>query len=158
MSLMDVILIPIVFGLVMIPVYIGWTVIDEVDTAINSDYPIVTSYIDDGKTGLSVFNSMMIFIVSSIGIGAIILAARVRAHPAAIPLALIVLAIFVVITAMMANAYWDIQNAPQFSTVANQMDQFVKVNNQLPLIVAVFGALVLIALFSKPWERSLPSF
>jgi hypothetical protein len=153
MSMADVILIPIVLGLVMIPVYIGWTVIDEVNTAMNTEYPIVTPYFDDGKSSLRIFDYMMIFIVVSIGMGSIILAATIRTHPGATPIALLILATFVTVTAMMSNAWYEIQQAPQFATVANEMDNFVRINNQLPLVVAVLGALVIIALFAKPWER-----
>ena len=155
MSTRDIILIPIIFGLVMIPTYIGYTILDEVGTGLtNQGYTRHSNFFADGLTGMGVFDTMMIAAVVGVGIGAIALAARVRTHPAFALLSLFLLAIFVSVTAWLAIAYYEIQQAPQFATAANAMDNFVVINNNLPIIVTVLGIMVIIALYAKPWHGS----
>jgi ethanolamine transporter EutH len=152
MSTRDIIAIPLVFGLIMIPTYIAYTILDEVNTALTS-HTVDDRYFADGIAALEVFNAMIIAAVVFIGIAAIALASQIRTHPSFSLISLFLLTIFVCISAWLANAYYEFQQASQFSVAANALDNFVIINNNLPIIVAVLGIMVIIALYAKPWER-----
>ncbi len=157
MSTRDIIMIPVILGIIMIPVYINYTVIDRFNTEL-VNYTIASQPLAEGLTAMEVFDTMIIFTVVGVGIAAAILAASVRTHPAFSVISILILVMFVSVAAWMATIYYEIQNAPQLATAANALDNFVRVNNNLPILTAVLGVIVLIALYAKPWEKPATSF
>ena len=154
----DIIMIPLILGVVMVPVYVSFIILDAFQAA-ETEYTIDNDRINDGITALRVFDYMIIFIVASVAIGSIILAASLKTHPAFSVISILILIVMVSIAAFIANVFYEIQNAPGFANAANVMDNFVKLNNNLPLITAVLGSIIILALYAKPWEsRAGPTF
>lgn len=154
MSITDVVMIPIIVGVVMIPTLVGWMILDEFDSAGSG---VNSAYLDDGKSAMSVFNSMIIFMIVGIGISALILASQLRTHPSFSVIAILLLAIFVSLSAWLANVWWAIQNSGHLTTAANEMDNFTQIINNLPLIAAVMGVAIIIATFAKPYGGGSPA-
>lgn len=158
MATSDIIMIPLLFGAVMIPVYVSYTILDAFQAG-ETDHSIDDARIHDGLTALRVFDYMMIFMIVAIAMGSVVLAASLRTHPAFSVISVLLLVILVSVAAFMSNVFYEVQNAPGFATAANAMDNFVKINNNLALITAALGSLIIIALYAKPWEsRTTPTF
>ena len=93
-------------------------------------------------------SSIPIIIIGS-GVGAIILAFLIPSHPVFLPISLIVLGIFVLLSTVFSNFLWEFLNHAYIVSLADQFPLVVNIVKYLPYIIAVFGFLLVIVMYSK---------
>lgn len=154
-SLQDVILIGAVllfFGIVLL---IGSKVTDEWNTAIQarSDIParakVATSTLNADYGGAMDYGFLLL--AFGLGIATLILAALVRIHPVFIPLYFIGLVLVVFLCGVFSNIYQEMAADTQLTTLADELVFTSHILTYLPLIVGVFGILLMIVMY-KLWS------
>ena len=145
------------FGVVVL---IGFKISDEINTHVQAS-DIIGQY-DPGnnaKTASSklvgyypgILDNSFLFLAIGMGIATIILAALVRVHPIFIPLFFIGLIVVIFGCGLFSNIYQEMAATGQLSGYANQLTFTSLILNYLPLIVGVFGILLMIVMY-KLWS------
>lgn len=93
------------------------------------------------------------FLLLAIGLGiaTLILAALVRIHPVFIPLYFIGLLFVVILCGVFSNIYQEMASDSNLITYADQLVFTSHLLNYLPLVVGVFGILLMIVMY-KLWS------
>jgi len=104
----------------------------------------------DSKEGyVDVWDGIFGFMLVGLSIAAVIGAYMVDTHPVFMVLSLIVLAAFIIVSATMSNAYYEVESNSAFSTFAEDFKIMHYITNHLPYYVVVEGILITVALFAK---------
>jgi hypothetical protein len=111
--------------------------------------PSNIALLERGKTAMQVFNYGFLFITVGFGIGAIIGAFMLDTHPIFLPFSIMMFIIFLFITAQFTNVFYEIASLVEFTAVTDAFPVIVTVFKNLPLILAVFGVIMLIVMFGK---------
>jgi ABC-type bacteriocin/lantibiotic exporter with double-glycine peptidase domain len=117
-----------------------------------SQMPLSTTEQTILNKGTAVYNVLLNsipFIVIGSGIGAIILAFLIPSHPIFLPVSILALAIFIILSVVFSNFVWEFLNSQQIVGMANQYPLLVNVVQYLPYIIAVFGIVLIIVMYSK---------
>lgn len=95
------------------------------------------------------------FLLLAIGLGiaTLILAALVRIHPVFIPLYFIGLLFVIILCGVFSNIYQEMAGDSNLITYADQLTFTSHILNYLPLVVGVFGILLMIVMY-KLWSVS----
>jgi hypothetical protein len=96
-------------------------------------------------------DNMFLLVLIFLGVGALIMAALVRVHPIFIPVFILAWFILVFMCGVFSNIYTEIASNPEMITYANQLTMATNVVTYLPLIVGVFGILLMILMY-KQWK------
>lgn len=93
------------------------------------------------------------FLLLTIGLGIVtlILAALVRIHPVFIPLFFIGLLFVIVLCGVFSNIYQEMAEDSELTALADELTFTSHILEYLPLIVAVFGILLMIVMY-KIWS------
>ena len=154
-SLQDVIMIGAIllfFGIILL---IGSKVTGEWNDAIQlrTDIPAnaktATQTLSDHYGGAMDYGFLLLAV--GLGIATLILAALVRIHPVFIPLFFIGLVMVVVLAAVMSNIYQEMAEQTELTTYADELVFTSHILEFLPLIVGVFGILLMIVMY-KLWS------
>lgn len=90
-----------------------------------------------------------LFILIGAFMATVISAFFIETHPIFFIVSLIVLIIFIVITPAMTNAFMGVAASPRFSTEAAELNIATQAMGNLPLILTVFGFILIIVLYAK---------
>ncbi len=146
-----VLIVLVVFGMVVL---IGSKIGQEVNDNIQSN-----SEIDDNtkeQSQRTISNSMgaidkaFLFLTIFIAIVVLILAALVRVHPIFIPLFFIGWIILIFLAGIFSNIYQETAAQTELVGVANEMLFMTNILNTLPMIIGVFGILLMVLMY-KLW-------
>lgn len=102
-----------------------------------------------GETVSKVFLGAIPFIVIGSGIGAIVLAFLIPSHPVFLPISIIALIIFVILSTAFSNFLWEFLNATPIVSIANQYPLIASIVQYLPYIIAIFGFVLIVVMYSK---------
>jgi len=105
--------------------------------------------LDKGTTSYNVLLGSIPFIIIGSGIGSIVLAFLIPSHPIFLPISIIALAIFTVLSTVFSNFLWEFLNAQPIVTIANQYPLIASIVQYLPYIITVFGIVLIIVMYSK---------
>jgi hypothetical protein len=100
----------------------------------------------------SVINSMVnmpSMLILLMGISAIILAFFIPSHPIFLPVSLIFWIMYVFLAVAFADLLWAFINVSLVSPTANNFPIIVWLIQYLPHVIAAFGALIMIVMYSK---------
>jgi len=105
--------------------------------------------LEKGVTIYNVLLSSIPFIIIGSGIGAIVLAFLIPSHPIFLPISILALAIFVILSTVFSNFLWEFLNSQPIIAIANQFPLIASIVQYFPYIIAVFGTLLIIVMYSK---------
>lgn len=130
----------------------AWTVIDQIQTTNTQlNLGLNDSLLQQGKTGLQVFDAAGSIVVVILGLGVIYTSFLIRSHPAFAVIALILLGFQIMISAILNNVY--VQFVQSSASIANAADNFpliALIITNLPLITMLMSGLALLFAFGKP--------
>ncbi len=151
MSLVDLAGMIIVTTAIIFVFFIGFYVYGEISNKLNEliDTPTVQNITAQGKKAQDILISSIPFIFFSLGIGAIILAFLIPAHPIFFPLSIILLSIFVVLSVIFKDLIYTFLTSEPFFSIANNYPLLGFVVNNLPFLIAVFGFILIIVMYSR---------
>ena len=147
-----VVMILLFFGVVVL---IGNKVMDGVDGVIQ-DSGVVDSSGKSASTKLlghytGVIDNTFLFFTVALGIVTLALALMVRIHPIFIPFYFIGLVVVIFFSGIASNIYQEMASNAQISTIASNLTFISNILNTLPMIVGVFGILLMVAMY-KMWS------
>jgi len=102
-----------------------------------------------GETIYNILLNSIPFIVIGSGVGAIVLAFLIPSHPVFLPISIILLAFFVILSVVFSNFLWEFLNAQQIIVMANKFPLVASIVQYLPYIIVVFGIVLIIVMYSK---------
>lgn len=150
-SIADMIVIPVFFFVIGIVIFAAYYTADKTNT-------IFTEIAGNGSASANAtakvvaaigsMDSLYIFVMVAAFLAALIFAYFVNAHPVAFFFAVILLVIAVIINIYISNSFSQIAGTPLFATIADKYPYIVTINQNLPLIVAAFGTIMLVVLFA----------
>ena len=146
----DSIMAAIMLLVVAITAIFGYMFLTQLDTGMQNVQNYDSYYITQGKAALKVFDYMAVFFAVSLGLGVIMAAFMVPTHPVFAMVAIVLLAVQVLVSGMVANVFADIVTAN--STVlaaANEFSMLVTLFQNLPVITLLFGALAIVVAYGK---------
>ena len=137
-------------------IVIGLFIVQQWNTSVQSN-PIMpvesksfSADVAGRATGLLDNAFLMVAFGSAIVI--IVLASLVRIHPIFIPLYLIALIAYVVISAVLSNAYQDMMADSHFAGVAATLTYTNYIMSYLPWFVAIIGTILAVVMY-KTWAN-----
>lgn len=156
-SLQDLVLIGVVllfFGMI---VMFGFKFMSELDTQIQG-MGVVSDNAKEASTSLKghytgAIDNGFLFLAIGLGIATLILAALVRVHPIFIPFFFIGLIIVVFVSGLFSNIYQEAAATTAIAAEADQLTFISTIMGILPLIVAIFGILLMVVMY-KTWQVS----
>lgn len=110
---------------------------------------ITGEWLSIGKASMEAFDMMFIFIAIGIGAAGIIGSYLLDLHPIFYIFSLMVMVIIMVIVPMLSNSFAGIALSDQMASATNDMDLTYLVMTNMPIIVAVIGLAMIIALYAK---------
>ena len=149
-SILDIIGILVIAFLFSATALVSWTILDKFETGVEqTNVPLNTSYIDSGKNAIGVFDYGLAFILFGTMAFVLLAASLIDTHPALFPMGLIILMIIIIAAVAVSNANYELSRSEQMSDAADALPMLVYVMDNLPLILIVYGAILLIVLYGK---------
>jgi len=105
--------------------------------------------LEKGESSYSVLLSAIPLIIIGAGIGAIILAFLIPSHPIFLPISILALAIFIVLSTVFSNFLFEFLSSTAIIDIANKFPLIASMVQYLPYVIAVFGAILIIVMYSK---------
>jgi len=161
-SLQDLILIGVILLFASITILLGFKIMTEIDSQIQS-----SGVIDDYDTGShaqtasstlkgyypGVIDNTFLFLAIGLSMVTLILAALVRIHPMFIALFLIGLLIVIFVTGIFSNIYQEMAANSQLATEAAQLIFISHIMEYLPFIVGIIGFVLMVVMY-KTWKNA----
>ena len=137
-----------VFSIVVIAAY---HIADSMQTTMDSSgVDLNTSALNDTKSALKVFNSMIPFIFFSFIIIASLLAYYLRANPAVAIFMFIIFSVFGYIAQAMVNVFYDFSRNSIMASSANEFPYVVYLMDNLGYIILISSFIFIYFMFTKP--------
>lgn len=157
-SVTDLILIVVIllfFGIVLL---VGYKITTEINTHIQANNDLPTEAKTASTTLVSYYPGIMdnVFLFLTIGLAIVsfVLAALVRIHPIFIPFFIIALIFLIFLSGVASNVYQEMSADSNLVTQANNLTFITYILEYLPLIVGVFGTILMVVMY-KTWSVNL---
>jgi len=156
-SLLDIMLIMIILAFAGIVILLSVKIGGDINTHIQD-----SSFMPDNSKEASAstlnnysnaMDSIFLFLLIGLVIGALILAALVRVHPIFIPFFFIALILIIFLSGVMSNVYTELAENDIFSSTANDLIFISTILSYLPLITGVIGIFLMVIMY-KLWSIS----
>ena len=153
----------ILFGIVifLVILYYIWTQVSpELNIALDSVMPDGDATYSVNTTSTQVtdstltFDSMMPLVIVGLLIMVLVSAFMVRSHPVFFFISIMVLAIFITLSAVFSNVYQTITDDSELSTTSSDFSITNLFMDKLPYIILIVTVLTFIILWGKPWSTS----
>jgi hypothetical protein len=141
-----------IFAVTAILVYLLLSQVNVIAIETNSSV-INQSIIEHGMGAFTVFDTMMPFLFIGLVIASIILAFLIPTHPIFLVISIIFWVITAIVAAQFSNVFEQFANQSAIISSADKFPQTVSIFQNLPLIISVVGAVMLIAMFAV-WRKS----
>jgi len=140
-----------IFAVTAIIVYLMLGKVNDVAIATNSSV-INQTIIENGMNSFRVFDTMMPFLFIGLVIASIILLFLIPTHPIFLVVSILFWVITVIVAAQFSNVFEQFSNQSAIISSADKFPQTVYIFQNMPLIIAIIGAVMLIAMFAV-WRR-----
>ena len=139
-----------VVGIVILGMY-------HVMSSVNTQFAANPSIATDSKTILSnyttnyikLYDGLFLALLVALTLGAVVSAFFIDTHPVLLPFMLILIAIFIFVSAGLANAFYHVESQSMFSSFAESFVGMHFVMNHLAYYAMITGIAIVIALFAK---------
>ena len=150
-SLLDIMFIMIVILVFAVIILITFKITSSINDMV-ADIPGITAEatastqaITDHYSG--VVDNSFLLLTMGLGIASLALAALVRVHPIFIPIFIIALIGLIFISGIVSNIYQEMAEETTLQTEADQLTFISLILNILPMVVGVFGTLMMIVMY-----------
>lgn len=145
----------LVFGLVVLFGFRFMSAIDDQLQSKSSD--IVTAEAKTASTTLTnhytgIIDNSFLFLTLGLGIMVLIFAAMVRIHPIFIPVFFVGLIFIIFLSGLFSNIYQEAATTSELTGYASQLTFTTTILTWLPLIIGVFGILLMVVQY-KIWQQ-----
>lgn len=108
-----------------------------------------TTILDNGVDAVETTVKLIPFFVFGLGFAAIISAFFIPTHPIFFPISVLLLLVFTVIQAMMANVMWEVINQTEIIILMNNFPVVVAFIQYSPWFIAILGFILIAVMYSK---------
>jgi hypothetical protein len=148
------ILVAFVFSLFLISLFYGnikTGLMNSVNSTMRNDtfYNTTVPILNAGSSVFDIFINSIPLLVFGSGISMFILAFLIPTHPVFMPISIVVLIIYVVVSVVFSNILWAFINNSSIITIANNYPVVVGMIQFSPYIMAIIGTLLIIVMYSK---------
>ena len=153
---MDILMIGVILVFFGVVVLVGSKVMSEVNSQLQNldiiptDSKEVSQRMTDYYPGI-IDNSFLMLTVG-LGIITLILAAMVRIHPIFIPIFLIFFIFLIFLSGVFSNIYQKMAENSEFASIASDLTMTTHILTYLPIIVGIFGTLLMIIMYKNYQE------
>jgi len=160
-SIMDVFAIILVLAVGIVSFYVATIVTSGFTTAINQtstgqEYAFNQSYIaSKGNDAFNSMNLMIPFVVMLAGVAGVIFAFLIPSHPIFLPLSLITLLFLIVVSTVYSEALTAFTHSAGIIDTANKYALNEALITHLPFIVAIFGFIIIVVMYSRSSEAGI---
>ena len=140
-----VLMVLVISGFLVAKVYTGFKT--QFEETVNDSTSV--QIVEKGSAVADVLLKAIPFIVIGIGISAIILAFMIPSHPAFMPISIIALLIFVLLSTIFSNVLYNFLLGDEIVGLANSYPLVVNMVKYLPYIITVFGFVLIIVMYSR---------
>jgi len=105
--------------------------------------------LEKGKAALGFLNHGFVIVLIALGVAIILGAFLIRTHPAFFIISFFALVLLLLVAPQFSNMFNEIASAPELVAAANQFPIMVTLMRNLPLIILLFGAAVMIVIYGK---------
>lgn len=150
-SVLDILPIILIGGMLSIGLLLSHASLGELREANNATGTpqINESYLDQAEQALGIFDAGYILVIGALFVTTIILAFYIPSHPVFFIVSLFALAISIWVSAEFSNLFWRAANTAALSDSANFFSTIVLYMKNQPLIIGVFGFLLIIVMYAK---------
>lgn len=154
-SLQDIVYIGMVLLFLGITILLGFMMTSQIN-----DYLQASDVVDaNGKAASNtltgyypgVIDNTFLLLVGGLALVTLMLALMVRIHPIFIPLYFIGLVVVIFVSGIMSNIYQEMAAHAELVAYANQLTIISTVLNYLPLMVGIFGTVLMVIMY-KVWS------
>lgn len=151
-SIHDLALLMVIFTFFVISGFLSALIYENLKTGIiasaNPDAN-TTAILNRGTVVQSTFLNAIPFMIIGVGVAAIVAAFFIPSHPAMVPISIIMLSIYTVLSTIFSNVVWEFLNVAEIVPFANSYPLIVALTTKLPYVITVIGAIVIIVQGSK---------
>lgn len=149
-DVMTIIVFSFILGIVIL---IGWLLLSSFNTQFQTTPSVGSAAQSIVQTAndkyINLWDGLFGVLLIGMSLAAAISAYFVDTHPIVFALCLIILAVFIIASAAISNAYSGVEASAAFSSVATSFRLMHYILNNLGMYALVEGALISIALFTK---------
>lgn len=151
----DVMFIPIFMFILAISILVAYLILTNINTnfqALDADQmpSNAKSVVSEQKDSfVSLWDGIFAFLFIGLSMGAIIGAFLIDTHPIFMVLSIIMLVSFIIVGAVLANAYYEVESADSFLAFAEEFRAMHYMMNHLALYVLIEGILIMLALYTR---------
>lgn len=144
-SVQDVMFISLVVLILGILVVSGYLALSYITGTVIDQNGVVT----DTRNALLTFDSMFMFLLVFLSIGALAGAALVRSHPIFLAVDLLLIIIMVFVGSALTNVYYTFASTTQIATSAAAFPNVLFIIEHLPHYIALMGIMIAIVYYGK---------
>lgn len=109
-----------------------------------------TKYLTTANIYLGWFDWLVVFIAFAMGLAGVISAFMIESHPVFFVMTLLVQIVAVAVSTIFSNVFFTLAGDTNFSSIANSFPLATQLFQNMPIITAVFGIIILIVTHGKP--------
>lgn len=149
-TIMDLFTVGIVILVFALSILIASTIYFNIKDANDANPILNQTLLDTGESIVQTFDAMWIFFVVGAFIAMIVTGFLIDTHPVFFVASLLIFIFAMVVNIQFANVFLEVASADQFITTANdELPNLTLIYQNYPLIVMVFGIILLIVLYSR---------
>ena len=153
----DVLMIMILLFITGVVIMAAYLTLSSINTAFQGKDEMGTTakkiVADSTSSYINTWDGIFAFLFIGLSIAAVIGAYMIDTHPIFLIFALVLIGIFIVIGAVISNAYYEVESASPFNTYADQFRIMHYINNHWPFYVLIEGVLIVLALYGKTRQQ-----
>ena len=148
-QILDLIMLFVIIGIIFAGLVFGSYIYTKMEDKFPNNQVANTSK-EALETTFSVFDYGIMFIMIGLGMSTVISAFFIKTHPMFFIASIMILAIVAMVSAPMTNAFMGMATSGILLSETEKYDVATSVVGNLPVIVAIIGVLVIVALYAKP--------
>jgi hypothetical protein len=135
---------------ISIIILLSWTILDNFSSEAAATGLIDVTYLHTGETALETFNYSFVFIVIGLILISFYGVLMINSNPAIFIISLMLLAIAIIVSVPISNAYYYLSINSDIASATNQFDVMSTMMYNLPEIIGVgFLLIIIIGLYAK---------
>lgn len=154
-SVTDILFLAIAAFVISVVIVLCYMLSSVMSARIQSVVPVPAEATAGADTMIGYFPTYIdggfMFMIITLAIGTLVMAALVRVHPVFIPIYLLGLLVVIFLCGIFSNTYNTLAAMPEFSTYAGNLAFVNYVMTYLPFIVGVFGFILCVVMY-KLWS------
>ena len=153
-SLFDMVIVMVVILITAITVILSSKILTGIQT-VTTNETLNQTILNQGATALHAYDYGILFFVVAGFLSVVILAFMLRSHPAFLPVGIFVMVLLILLAAIVGNVYSVFVEQAEIVSTASSYPVTTQIFQNLPTIVLIFGAVIMIVIYSKMKDGGL---